>query len=101
MMARRWASNCRRCELTVVETEPGLKSATASSVTKPAKTETGLVVQVPPFINEGEKIRVDTAEGAYFSRALIQNTQQSAKAFTAKDSKDARRSRFGSSHCYG
>ena len=45
------------------------ESATASSVTKPAKTETGLVVQVPPFINEGEKIRVDTAEGAYLSRA--------------------------------
>ena len=56
-------------ELTVVETEPGLKSATASSVTKPAKTETGLVVQVPPFINEGEKIRVDTSEGSYMSRA--------------------------------
>ena len=56
-------------DLTVVETEPGLKSATASSVTKPAKTETGLIVQVPPFINEGEKIRVDTAEGAYLSRA--------------------------------
>src|SRR3974377_2020411 len=55
--------------LEVVETEPGLKSATASSVTKPAKTETGLIVQVPPFINEGEKIRVDTAEGAYLSRA--------------------------------
>src|SRR5579863_9733606 len=56
-------------ELTVVETEPGLKAATASSVTKPANTETGLVVQVPPFINEGEKIRVDTSEGAYLSRA--------------------------------
>jgi elongation factor P len=56
-------------DLTIVETEPGLKSATASSVTKPAKTETGLVVQVPPFINEGEKIRVDTSEGAYLSRA--------------------------------
>ena len=56
-------------EMTVVETEPGIKSATASSVTKPAKLETGLVVQVPPFINEGEKIRVDTAEGAYLSRA--------------------------------
>ncbi len=55
--------------LTVLETEPGLKSATASSVTKPAKTETGLVVQVPPFINEGEKIKVDTSEGAYLSRA--------------------------------
>ena len=56
-------------EMTVVETEPGLKSATASSVTKPAKMETGLIVQVPSFINEGEKIRVDTAEGAYLSRA--------------------------------
>ena len=56
-------------ELTVVETEPGLKSATASSVTKPAKLETGVVVQVPPFINEGEKIRVDTAEGSYLSPA--------------------------------
>jgi len=56
-------------EMTVVETEPGIKSATASSVSKPAKTETGLVVQVPPFINEGEKIKVDTAEGAYLSRA--------------------------------
>ena len=56
-------------ELEVVETEPGLKSATASSVTKPAKLETGLVVQVPAFINEGEKIRVDTSEGAYLSRA--------------------------------
>jgi elongation factor P len=56
-------------DLTVIETEPGIKSATASSVTKPAKTETGLVVQVPPFVNEGDKIRVDTAEGAYLSRA--------------------------------
>jgi elongation factor P len=56
-------------DLEVIETEPGLKSATASSVTKPAKTETGLVVQVPSFINEGEKIRVDTSEGAYMSRA--------------------------------
>jgi elongation factor P len=56
-------------ELTVIETEPGLKSATASSVTKPAKTETGLVVYVPPFVNEGDKIRVDTSEGAYLSRA--------------------------------
>jgi len=56
-------------DLKVIETEPGLKSATASSVTKPAKTETGLVVQVPPFISEGETIRVDTAEGTYLSRA--------------------------------
>src|SRR6202045_2017166 len=56
-------------EMTGVGTEPGVKSATASPGTKPAKTETGLVVQVPPFINEGEKIRVDTSEGAYMSRA--------------------------------
>jgi elongation factor P len=56
-------------EMTVVKTEPGIKSATASSVTKPATMETGLVVSVPPFINEGEKVRVDTAEGAYLSRA--------------------------------
>src|SRR3974390_2595733 len=56
-------------ELTVIETKPGLKSATACRVTKPAKTETGLIVQVPPFINEGEKIKVDTSEGAYLSRA--------------------------------
>ena len=56
-------------ELTVVETEPGLKSATASASPSPPKLETGLIVQVPPFINEGEKIRVDTSEGAYMSRA--------------------------------
>jgi elongation factor P len=56
-------------EMTVLETEPGIKSATASSVTKPAKTETGLVVYVPPFINEGEKIRVDTSDGSYLGRA--------------------------------
>ena len=56
-------------DLTVVETEPGLKGATVSNVTKPAKTETGLVVQVPPFISEGEKIRVSTSESAYMERA--------------------------------
>jgi len=56
-------------DLTVVETEPGLKGATVSNVTKPAKLETGLVVQVPPFISEGEKIRVNTAEGTYQERA--------------------------------
>ena len=64
--ASRWASNCRRpWSSRWWRPSRDLKSATASSVTKPAKTETGLVVQVPPFINEGEKIRVDTAEGAY------------------------------------
>ncbi|HEY6345633.1 MAG TPA: elongation factor P [Bryobacteraceae bacterium] len=56
-------------DLTVVETEPGLKGATVSNVTKPAKLETGLVVQVPPFINQGEKIRVSTSEMAYLERA--------------------------------
>jgi elongation factor P len=55
-------------DMEVVETEPGLKSATASSVMKPATLETGLVVQVPPFINAGEKIRIDTAEGTYMER---------------------------------
>ena len=56
-------------DLTVVETEPGLKGATVSNVTKPAKLETGLVVQVPAFIGEGEKIRVSTSEFAYLERA--------------------------------
>jgi elongation factor P len=56
-------------DLLVTETEPGLKGATVSNVTKPATLETGLVVQVPSFINAGEKIRVDTAEGKYLERA--------------------------------
>jgi elongation factor P len=55
-------------DLKVVETEPGIKAATASSVMKPAKLETGLVVLVPPFVSEGESIRVDTAEGVYLER---------------------------------
>ena len=56
-------------DLTVVETEPGIKGASVSNVTKAAKLETGLVVQVPPFINQGEKIRVSTSEGTYQERA--------------------------------
>ena len=56
-------------DMTVMETEPGLKGATVSNVTKPAKMETGLVVQVPAFITEGEKIRINTAEGTYQARA--------------------------------
>jgi elongation factor P len=56
-------------DLKVMETEPGLKGATVSNVTKPAKMETGLVVQVPPFINEGEVIRVSTSDGSYQARA--------------------------------
>jgi elongation factor P len=56
-------------DLKVVETAPGLKSATVTNVLKPATTETGLVVQVPNFIGEGDVIRVDTETGAYLSRA--------------------------------
>jgi elongation factor P len=56
-------------DLTVVETEPGIKGGSVSNVTKAAKLETGLVVQVPPFIVEGEKVRVNTAEGTYQERA--------------------------------
>ncbi|HVB35101.1 MAG TPA: elongation factor P [Patescibacteria group bacterium] len=56
-------------DLTVVETEPGIQKATASSVMKPAKLETGLSIQVPPFINVGDKVRVDTTEGRYVQRA--------------------------------
>jgi elongation factor P len=56
-------------DMLVVETEPGMRGATVSNVTKPAKLETGMVVQVPSFITEGEKIRVNTAEGTYQERA--------------------------------
>ena len=56
-------------DLTVVETEPGIKGGSVSNVTKAAKLETGLVVQVPPFITQGEKIRVSTSEGTYQERA--------------------------------
>jgi elongation factor P len=55
-------------EMTVMETEPGIKGATASSVSKPATMETGLIVQVPPFINEGDVIKVDTSSGEYVER---------------------------------
>jgi elongation factor P len=55
-------------ELRVVSTEPALRGATVSNVNKPATLETGLVIQVPPFINEGELIRVDTSEGKYLER---------------------------------
>jgi elongation factor P len=55
-------------DLKVVQTEPTLQKATASSVMKPATLETGLVVNVPPFVNEGDKIRVDTSEARYVQR---------------------------------
>jgi elongation factor P len=54
--------------LEVVETEPGIKGASAQAQSKPATLETGLVVQVPYFIETGEKIRVDTFEGKYMER---------------------------------
>jgi len=55
-------------DLKVVETTPGVKDATASAQRKPATMETGLVVQVPPFIEEGEMIRVSTIDGSYSER---------------------------------
>jgi elongation factor P len=55
--------------LTVEDTEPGIKNSTATNSFKPAKMETGITVQVPPFINKGEKIKIDTAEGTYMERA--------------------------------
>ncbi|WP_047979943.1 elongation factor P [Ornithinibacillus contaminans] len=56
-------------ELEVVETEPGIKGDTASGGSKPATLETGLVVQVPFFINPGDKLIINTADGKYVSRA--------------------------------
>jgi elongation factor P len=55
-------------DLTVVETTPAIKGATASAQLKPAKLETGLVIQVPPFIAEGDRVRVVTETGEYQSR---------------------------------
>ncbi|HCW52030.1 MAG TPA: elongation factor P [Clostridiales bacterium] len=55
-------------ELKVVETDPGLRGDTASGGTKPARLETGLVVQVPLFIEEGDVVRVDTRTGLYIER---------------------------------
>jgi len=56
-------------ELKVVETEPGVKGDTVSNVTKPARLETGAVVQVPLFVNVGDRLKVDPREGRYISRA--------------------------------
>jgi elongation factor P len=56
-------------ELQIVETEPGVKGDTVSNVTKPAKLETGAIVQVPLFVNVGDRIKVDTRERRYISRA--------------------------------
>ena len=56
-------------ELTVVQTEPAMKGATVSNVNKPATLENGVTIQVPPFVNEGDRIRVDPTEGRYMERA--------------------------------
>ena len=56
-------------DLVVKETVPGIKGATASNQIKPARLETGLIVNVPPFVNNGDKIRVNTETGEYLSRA--------------------------------
>ena len=56
-------------DLKVEDTAPGIKGATASAQVKPARLETGLVVQVPPFVNTGDMIRVSTETGEYLSRA--------------------------------
>jgi elongation factor P len=58
-----------KVDLKVVETVPGVKGDTVNNVTKAATVETGAVVQVPLFIDEGEKIRVDTRDGSYVERA--------------------------------
>ena len=56
-------------ELAVSETEPGVRGDTVSNVTKPATLQTGAVVQVPLFVNVGDRIKVDPREGRYISRA--------------------------------
>jgi elongation factor P len=56
-------------EATIVETDPGVRGDTATGGQKPAKLETGAVVRVPLFINQGEVIKVDTRTGEYISRA--------------------------------
>lgn len=55
--------------LEVVETEPTVRGDTVSNITKPAKLQTGLEVKVPPFIKEGDKVKVDTRSGEYIERA--------------------------------
>jgi len=55
-------------ELTVVETQPEMRGATASNSPKPATLETGLVITVPPFVKQGERIRIDTNTGQYIER---------------------------------
>ena len=55
--------------LKVTDTEPAIKNATATTTFKPARMETGITVQVPPFVNQGERIKVNTNDGTYMERA--------------------------------
>ncbi|MBI2231460.1 MAG: elongation factor P [Deltaproteobacteria bacterium] len=55
-------------DLKVVDTEPSMKGATASASYKPAKLETGVTIQVPPFVQVGDKVRVDPSDGSYQER---------------------------------
>ena len=55
-------------ELEIMETEPGVKGDTATNVTKPAVVETGATIFVPLFVNQGDRIRVDTRTGEYMER---------------------------------
>ena len=56
-------------ELEIVDCEPGIQGDTTKAATKPAKLETGYVLNVPLFINQGDRIRIDTRDGSYMSRA--------------------------------
>ena len=55
--------------LTITDTEPAIKNATATTTFKPARMETGITVQVPPFVNQGERIKINTDDGTYMERA--------------------------------
>jgi elongation factor P len=55
-------------ELKIAQTDPGVRGDTATGATKPATLETGLVIQVPLFINEGETVKIDTRTGEYVER---------------------------------
>ena len=67
-------------DLTVTGTEPTLQKATASAVMKPATLETGLVINVPPFVNNGDKVKVDTSEGRYIQRVQVTATVRPSHA---------------------
>ena len=61
--------NFLKAEMEVIETEPGIRGNTATGASKPAKVETGYIVRVPLFVNEGDVLRIDTRSGEYLERA--------------------------------